>query len=131
MFADGQDNGLWNAEVLAKAARGGHLECLKYLRDECGCAWDARTCAAAASGGHVEVLSWAVYNNGTYKDGCPWDESACAAAVSGGHLNELQWLRREGCPWDHATAHAAMEYGRSEGDMTIWKWAQNNGCPGT
>ena len=43
MFADGQDNGLWNAEVLAKAARGGHLECLKYLRDECGCAWDART----------------------------------------------------------------------------------------
>ena len=51
------------------AARGGHLEVLKWARAN-GCPWDGRTCAFAAEGGHLEVLKWARAN------GCPWDENS-------------------------------------------------------
>ena len=49
------------------AARGGHLEALKGLRDN-GCPWDEKTCWAAARGGHLKVLQWLRTN------GCPWDK---------------------------------------------------------
>ncbi len=43
-------------ELLCQAAaRGGHLEELKVLRED-GWLWDRDTCAAAALGGHLEVL---------------------------------------------------------------------------
>ena len=42
---------------IGKAARGGHLEVLQWLRAQ-GCAWHERTCMAAAEGGHMEVLRW-------------------------------------------------------------------------
>jgi len=51
----------------AYAAEGGHLEVLKWAREN-GCPWDKQTCAYAAKGGHLEVLKWAREN------GCPWDE---------------------------------------------------------
>jgi len=50
-----------------EAAKGGHLEVLKWAREN-GCPWDEWTCAYAAEGGHLEVLKWAREN------GCPWDE---------------------------------------------------------
>jgi len=39
----------------------GQLEELKLLRAD-GWPWDAETCAAAARGGHLEVLRWALAN---------------------------------------------------------------------
>jgi hypothetical protein len=39
------------------AARGGHLELLKWARAH-GCAWDSHTSSAAAGGGHLLVLQW-------------------------------------------------------------------------
>ena len=61
------------------AAKGGHLEVLKWAREN-GCPWDENTCAYAALGGHLEVMKWAREN------GCPWDEETCACAARGGHL---------------------------------------------
>ena len=52
------------------AAEGGHLEMLKWAREN-GCPWDEDTCANAAKGGHLEVLKWAREND------CPWDEWTC------------------------------------------------------
>jgi hypothetical protein len=48
----------------APAALGGHLEVLKWAREN-GCPWDELTCAWAAKSGHIEVLKWARAN------GCP------------------------------------------------------------
>ena len=48
------------------AARGGHLECLKYLHEN-GCPWDEETCGRAAAFGHLECLKY------LYENGCPWD----------------------------------------------------------
>jgi len=50
------------------AARGGHLEVLKWAREH-GCPWNENgycVCDDAASGGHLEVLKWA------REHGCPW-----------------------------------------------------------
>ncbi len=73
------------------AARGGHLEVLKWVRVN-GCDWDAYTCAWAADGGHLEVLEWARAN------GCDWDARTCTYAVQRGHLKVLEWARANGCP---------------------------------
>ena len=48
----------WDETVCSEAARGGHLEVLKWAR-AAGCAWDHLTCWWAARNGHEEVLHWA------------------------------------------------------------------------
>jgi len=78
------------------AAEGGHLEVLKWAREN-DCPWDKRTCAHAAKGGHLEVLKWAREN------GCPWDENTCACAAYRGHLEVLKWAHANGCPLFHST----------------------------
>ncbi|QBZ80848.1 hypothetical protein pclt_cds_250 [Pandoravirus celtis] len=51
----------WGPNMCANAARGGHLDLLKWLRGpEVRCRWDAWTTSAAAAGGHIGVLSWAL-----------------------------------------------------------------------
>ena len=81
--------GSYSSTTCQNAARGGHLETVKWLHRD-NCPWDEATCAAAARGGHLDVLQWAREN------GCPWDEETCAAAASGGHLDVLQWARENG-----------------------------------
>ena len=136
----------WDASACEGAAKGGHLDILKWLRRE-GCPWDARACAGAASGGHLDVLKW------LRSEGCPWGESACANAASGGHnefsmwlsmggstpykfggcsnatggghLEILKWLRSEGCPWDEWTCAGAAVSGHLE----ALKWLRSEGCP--
>ena len=100
------------------AAKGGHLEVLKWLREN-GCPWDEETCRYAAYGGHFEVLKWARAND------CPWDKTTCTRAAEGGQLEVLKWARANGCPWDEDTcAYAALN-----GHLELLKWARANGCP--
>jgi len=73
-------------ELVNYAAQRGHLEVLKWAREN-GCPWYEKTCAYAAAGGHLEVLKWARAN------GCPWDERTCTHAAEGGHLEVLKWAR--------------------------------------
>jgi hypothetical protein len=54
----------WDERTCWRAAKGGHLEVLRWARAN-GCPWDWRTCAEAAEKGHLEVLKWAIAN------GCP------------------------------------------------------------
>merc|ERR1711977_205804 len=75
------------------AARGGHLELMKYLHEE-GCPWGERTCQMAAKGGHLEMLKYA------HEKGCPWNKKTCFSAAAGGHLEVLKYAHENGCPWD-------------------------------
>ena len=52
--------------VMTRAAMGGNLELVQWLRAE-GCPWDYFICFVAVQQGHVEVLRWAREN------GCEWD----------------------------------------------------------
>ena len=49
--------GFLGKDTCAHAAKGGHLDVLKYLHEN-GCPWDEWTCAGAAVGGHLELLKY-------------------------------------------------------------------------
>ena len=94
-------------DLCEDAARGGHLEVLRWAREK-GCPWNSLTCSRAARGGHLEVLKWAREN------GCSWNEETCANAVEDGHLEVLKWARENGCPWDERTRKLAASEGYVE-----------------
>ena len=56
------------------AARNGHLECIKYLREN-GCPWDEETCSSAAFYGHLDCLQYA------YENGCPYPNEFLSTIV--------------------------------------------------
>ena len=45
---------------VCNAARNGHLECLKYLREEVKAPWDSGTASWAAQNGHLHILEYLV-----------------------------------------------------------------------
>ena len=94
-------------DLMFHAAKGGHLETLKWM---CGLnwPWGKHLCEWAAEGGHVPVLKWLREND------CPWDDETCAAAAKGGHLEVLKWARANGCPWDAKTRNIAADLGYVE-----------------
>ena len=101
-------------ELLCQAAaRGGHLEKLKSLREN-ETPWSATTCWAAARGGHLEVLQWA------RSTGAPWDARTCRGAAEGGHLEVLQWARSNRAPWNENTCHAAAGGGHLNVGAREW-----------
>lgn len=109
----------WNERTCALAAKGGHLEVLKLLRDN-GCPWDTATFSWAARRGHLEVLKWLRAND------CPRAGWECSLAAEGGHLEVLKWLREIGCPWNEwwVCRHAIQE-----GHLEVLNWVRENGCP--
>ena len=100
------------------AARGGHLEVLKWAVAN-KCSYDELTHASAASGGNLEVLQ---YLDGV---GCKANTDSCAAAALNGHFHVLQWLRETGYPWNERTCASAARGGHLE----VLKWARANECP--
>ena len=81
-------------DCAALAARGGHLEVLKWLLEPAQIFdWDDEwTCAKAAEGGQLEVLKWLRAN------GCQWDARTVEEATAAGHDDVLQWALANGCP---------------------------------
>ncbi|CAL6286328.1 unnamed protein product [Bathycoccus prasinos] len=69
----------------ARAAENGHLECLKYLREEVK--------APCAREGHLDCL---VYLHETAK--APWDEGALEGAHENNHAECVQYLLDNDCP---------------------------------
>ena len=49
-----------NRWACADAAVNGHLECLKYLREEVKAPWDYDTASWAAKNGHLHILEYLV-----------------------------------------------------------------------
>ncbi len=82
----------WSRWACGNAALCGHLELLKWLRDNGGCPWGIMTCENAAEGGHLELLKW------VRNEGCPWDKRVCSYAAKGGYLELLKWAKDNGCP---------------------------------
>jgi len=108
----------WNEGTCWGAAEHGHLEVLKWARAN-DCSWGEWTCAHAAMGGHLEVLKWVRAND------CPWDENTCFRAADGGHLEVLKWAHENGAPWDEWTCWGAAK----NGNIEVLRWARENGCP--
>ena len=73
-------------QVCSYAAIGGHLDILKWAREN-GCLWNANTCTWATKYGHFNILKWARTN------GCPWNKDTCGFAAKYGHFAMLKWAR--------------------------------------
>jgi len=119
----------------AAAAQGGHLEVLKFLREN-NCRWNKWVCLAAAKQGHLELLKWA------WQNGAPWDMKSCAACelriadiappvgiapiAYSGQLAILRFAIENGGTFHPNTCRIAAE----RGDLEILKWAREHGLHG-
>ena len=82
---------LFDFDMCADAAFGGHMETLQWLRSQ-GCPWDERVCGGAAHNGDLNMLQWA------RSQGCPWDLFTTLFAAEKDHLDIFQWSLSQGCP---------------------------------
>jgi len=73
----------------ACAASQGHLECLKYLREEVKAPWDSWTASFAAANGHLHILEYLVERK--YDQ---YSEVACANAAEVRPLRLFEVLAR-------------------------------------
>ncbi len=109
----------WSA--CAYAADGGHLECLKYLREEVKAPWDFLTSAWAAESGHLHILEYLVERK--YDQ---YSEYACELAAKYGQLDCLKYLRETAkAPWDYYAVREAHENNHPE----CLQYLLDNDCP--
>jgi len=109
----------WRA--CAQAAGNGHLEVLKYLREEAKAPWDWRTAAWAAGNGHLHILEYLVERKyGKY------DVSACMFAAKYGHFDCLKYLHETAkAPWDEDAVRRAHENKHPD----CVQYLLDNNCP--
>lgn len=101
------DNGTCNA-----AAEGGHLDCLKYAKDN-NCPWNPST------DGKLHLMEWAAENGFKL---CPY---VCENAAKNGHLHCLQYAFNNGCPWSEEVTYGAAR----NGHVDCLRFALENDCP--
>jgi hypothetical protein len=71
------------------AAKGGHLEILKWLKEQ-GAPLE-ETCYFAAKTGDLSLLKW------LRKEGTPWNEEICYESSLAGQSEVLKYMRKHGC----------------------------------
>ena len=92
-------------DACANAAEDGHLEVLKYLREEVKAPWDWNTAAWAAENGHLHILEYLVERKFD-----EYDEYACELAAKYGHLDCLKYLHETAkAPWDDEAVRERTE----------------------
>ena len=105
----------------AFAASEGHLECLKYLREEVKAPWDSRTASWAAERGHLHILEYLVERKYDH-----FVEHACENAAMCGYLDCLKYLHETTkAPWDYWCVQVAHESNNPE----CFQYLLDNNCP--
>jgi len=108
-------------EACANAARYGHLECLKYLREEAKATWGSLTASWAALYGHLHILEYLVERK--YDQ---FSTYACKNAAYSGHLDCLKYLHETAkAPWDIWAVRRAHENNHPE----CVQYLLDNNCP--
>ena len=105
----------------ARAAQNGHLECLKYLREEAKAPWAWGTAAWAAANGHLHILEYLVERK--YDQ---FDVDACRGAAMNGHFDCLKYLHETAkAPWNYHAVGVAHRYNQTECEQYLL----DNNCP--
>jgi len=120
-----------DADACGNAAQNGHLECLKYLREEAKVPWGWTTAAWAAKNGHLHILEYLVERK---YDG--YDEQACDYAAKYGHFDCLKYLHETAkAPWldtavrgAHRNKHPdCVQYLLDNNCPLPWGWRYEDG----
>ena len=110
-----------NESACAFAAFNGHLEVLKYLREEAKAPWDAKTAAWAAENGHLHILEYLVERKYDKYNG-----DACQWAAKHGHFDCLKYLHETAkAPWNSQAVRHAHE--KKHPDCV--QYLLDNDCP--
>jgi len=110
-----------NEFACANAAKNGHLECLKYLREEVKAPWGSETAAGAAANGHLHILEYLVERK--YDQ---YSVLACRFAAQRGHLDCLKYLHETAkWPWDSQAVREAHENNHTD----CVQYLLDNDCP--
>ena len=110
-----------NDRACAEAAENGHLECLKYLREEAKAPWNSWTAAWAALKGHLHILEYLVERK--YDKYREW---TCVNAAGNGHLDCLKYLHETAkAPWDDWSVYHAHKNNHPE----CVQYLLDNNCP--
>jgi len=105
----------------ACSAENGHLECLKYLREEAKAPWCSLTAHWAAQNGHLHILEYLVERK--YDK---YNEWACQLSAKHGHLDCLKYLHETAkAPWDDDAVREARENKHPE----CLQYLLDNDCP--
>ena len=111
----------------ASAAENGHLEVLKYLREEAKAPWDEKTATWAAQNGHLHILEYLVERK--YDEYNAW---ACENAARNGHLDCLKYLHETAkAPWnsDVVRNYRTIDAAAEQGNLEMVKYCVANECP--
>ena len=109
------------SEACAFAALKGHLEVLKYLREEAEAPWDWYTATWAAQNGHLHILEYLVERK--YDK---YDEYVCVNTAKYGHLDCLKFLHETAkAPWDYRAVQDAHKNNHTE----CVQYLLDNNCP--
>ena len=110
-----------DVSACAHAAEGGHLECLKYLREEVKEPWDWRTASWAAKNGHLHILEYLVERKFD-----KFVNDACWFAAVNGHLDCLKYLHETAkAPWNLLAVRGAHENNHPD----CLQYLLDNNCP--
>ena len=105
----------------ANAAKNGHLECLKYLREDAKALWDSGTASLAAKNGHLHILEYLVERKFDQ-----FKTYACTSAAMNGHLDCLKYLHETAkVPWNCFAVQNAHEKNQTE----CVQYLLDNYCP--
>ena len=99
-----------DVSACANAAKNGHLEVLKYLRETAKAPWAEGTASLAAENGHLHILEYLVERKYDQYNAC-----VCANAARNGHLDCLKYLHETAkAPWNSAAVQEAHRYNHPE-----------------
>lgn len=111
-------------EFFKAAARGGNIECLRYMYNinrpdfAGGQLYTYSLTWAAAESGSLECLQF------LHKKGCRLDDGTAIAASISGSIECLRYLHENGCQLDHKECRNAVEAGSIE----CLRYLHENGC---
>ena len=110
-----------DSEACAYAAQNGHLEILKYFREEVKAPWDWMTASWAAQNGHLHILEYLVERK--YDE---YSAVACWFAANNGHLDCLKYLHETAkAPWNSDAIREA--HGKNHTECV--QYLLDNDCP--
>jgi hypothetical protein len=111
----------WDAAACESAARGGHLDLLRWLHEQ-GCPWDTTAVRSAAAGsGHLPVLE----HMQAFEPAPSTAQLTELLNVAGAHSHRATalWLRQQGARWP---AVLGIDY--CPWQAGVLQWAKAEGC---